>query len=79
MTLRSACSAIRAETLKTHNKLASWLFMLCTLLMLASVVHMWSHWLEIWAVFGFDRAAGVLAGVTGAALVVSWWANTGND
>ena len=47
--------------------------------MLASVVHMWSHWLEIWAVFGFDRAAGVLAGVTEAALVVSWWANTGND
>jgi len=38
MILRSARSAIRAETLKTHNKLASWLFMLCTLLMLASLI-----------------------------------------
>ena len=79
MTLRNARPAVKAATLKTHDKLASWALIFCTLLMLASVVHMWSHWLEIWAMLGSDRAAGVLAGVTGAALVVSWWANTGND
>ena len=79
MTLRNARPAVKAATLKTHATLASWVFIFCTLLMLASIVHMWSHWLEIWAVLGFDRAAGVLAEVTGAALVVSWWANTGND
>jgi len=58
MILRNAPSAVKAPTLKTHDKLASWVFIFCTLLMLASVVHMWSHWLEIWAVLGFDRAAG---------------------
>jgi len=79
MILRSARSAIRAETLKTHNKLASWLFMLCTLLMLASVIRMWSHWFEISASLGFSRAAGLLAVITGAALIVSWWVNTGNE
>jgi hypothetical protein len=79
MILRSARSAIRAETLKTHNKLASWLFMLCTLLMLASVIRMWSHWFEISASLGISRAAGLLAVITGAALIVSWWVNTGNE
>jgi hypothetical protein len=28
---------------------------------------------------GFDRAAGVLAAITSAAVLVSWWVNTGND
>jgi cytochrome b subunit of formate dehydrogenase len=79
MILRSARSDIRAETLKTHNKLASWLFMLCTLLMLASVIRMWSHWFEISASLGISRAAGLLAVITGAALIVSWWVNTGNE
>jgi hypothetical protein len=80
MTLRKARHAEKAATLKTHHDtLASWVFAICTLLMLASVVHMWSHWFEIMASFGPDRAAGMLAVITGAALVVSWWVNTGND
>jgi cytochrome b subunit of formate dehydrogenase len=79
MTLRKARSAVKAGTFKTHNKLVSWLFIFCTLLMLASVIRMWSHWFEISASLGFYRAAGVLAAVTGAALIVSWWVNTGNE
>ncbi|MFZ0494802.1 MAG: hypothetical protein WBE80_10880 [Methylocella sp.] len=66
----------KAGTLK--NRL-SWLFMSCTLLMFASVIRMWSHWFEISASLGFYRAAGALAAVTGAALIVSWWLNTGNE
>jgi cytochrome b subunit of formate dehydrogenase len=66
MTLRKARSAVKAGIFKTHNKLVSWLFILCTLLMLASVIRMWSHWFEISASLGFYRAAGVLAAVTGA-------------
>jgi hypothetical protein len=31
------------------------------------------------ASLGPDRAAGMLAAITGAALVVSWWVNIGND
>ena len=79
MTLRNARAAIKAATLKTHDRLASWGFLFCTLLMLASVVRMWSHWFEIAAAIGFDRAAGLLPVITGAALIVSWWVNTGND
>jgi hypothetical protein len=73
MTLRSERSAVKAEALKTHNKLVSWLFIFCTLLMLASVIRMWRHWFEISATLGFYRAAAVLTVVTGTALIVSWW------
>ena len=76
MTLGNARSAAKAGTLKTHDNLVSWLFISCTLLMLASVIRMWSHWFEISAVLRFYRAAGALAAVTGAALIVSWWLNT---
>jgi hypothetical protein len=81
MTLRNARPAVKVKAgiLKTHDKLVSWIFIFCTLLMLASVIRMWSHSFEIAAALGFDRAAGLLVGVTGAALVVSWWVNTGND
>ena len=77
--LPKARSAVKARTLRTHYNLASWLFMFCTLLMLASVIRMWSHWFEISMTLGFYRAAGILIAVTGAALVVSWWVNTDND
>ena len=53
--------------------------MFCTLLMIASVIRMWGYWFEISASLGFYRAAGVLAVVTGAALIVSWWVNTDNE
>jgi cytochrome b subunit of formate dehydrogenase len=79
MTLRNARSATKAGSFRTRNKLVSWLFIFCTLLTLASVIRMWSHWFEISASLSFYRAAGVLAAVTGAALIVSWWVNTGND
>ena len=46
MNLRNARSAVKAETLRTHNKLVSWLFLFSTLLMLSSVIRMWSHWFE---------------------------------
>jgi hypothetical protein len=39
-----------------------------TILMFASVIHMWGHWLEISASLGFPKAAGVLTAVAGAAL-----------
>lgn len=57
----------------------SWLFISGTLLLLASVIRMWIHWPEISAVLGFYRAAGALTAVTGAALIVSCWLNTGNE
>jgi hypothetical protein len=79
MTLRNARSAVKAETLKIHSKLVSWLFIFCTLLMIASVIRMWSHWFDISATLGFYRAAGILAAVTSAALIVSWWVNTDNE
>jgi uncharacterized membrane protein len=79
MTLRKARFAVKAGTLKTRINLASWLFIFCALLMLSSVIRMWSHWFEISATLGFYRAAGALAAVTGAALIVSWWVNTGNE
>jgi hypothetical protein len=78
MTLRNARAAIKAAT-QTHDRLVSCVFLFCTVLMLASVVRMWSHWFEISAAIGFDRAAGLLPVITGAALLVSWWVNTGND
>jgi hypothetical protein len=80
MTLWKVRPAEKAATLNTrHDTLASWVFAFCTLLMLASVVHMWSHWFEIMVTLGPDRAAAMLAAITGAALVVSWWVNIGND
>lgn len=79
MTLRNARAALKAETFKSHNKLVSWLFVFCTLVMLASVVRMWGHWSEISTMLGFDRAAVVLTAVTSAALIVTWWVNTGNE
>jgi len=77
MTLGNARSAVKAGTLRTHNKLVSWLFLFCTLLMLSSVIRMWSHWFEISATLGFYPAAGTLVAVTGAALIVSWWLKHG--
>lgn len=80
MTSRNARHAEKVAILKTHrDTLASWVFAFCTLLMLASVAHMWSHWFEIMASLGLSRAAGMLAAITGAAMVVSWWVNTGNE
>ena len=79
MTLRNARSAVNAGTLKSHSNLVAWLFIFCTLLMLASVIRMWSHWFDISATLGFYQAAGILAAVTSAALIVSWWVNTGNE
>ena len=80
MTSQKARAAEKAATLKTHHDtLAFWVFAFCTLLMLASVVDMWSHWFEVTDLFGLYRAAGMFASITGAALVVSWWVNTGND
>jgi TRAP-type C4-dicarboxylate transport system permease small subunit len=78
MTVQNARSAIKAAT-QTQDRLVSCVFTFCTLLLLASVIRMWSNWFEISAVIGFDRAASVLPLITGAALVVSWWINTGND
>jgi hypothetical protein len=79
MTLGNARSAVKAGTLKTQNNLVSWVFISCTLLMLSSVIRMWSHWFEISASLGFYPAAGALVAVTGAALILSWWLNTGNE
>jgi hypothetical protein len=79
VTLRNPRHARKAAALHADDKLASWFFAFCTVLTLASVVQMWSQWFEIAAALGFYRTAGVLAAVTGAALVVSWWVNTGND
>ena len=79
MTFRNARSALKAAALTIHDRLPPWVFIFCTLLMLLSIVRMWSHWFEIAAVLGFDRAASVLTVITGAAIVVSWWVNTGND
>jgi hypothetical protein len=46
MTLWNARSAVKAGTLKIYKDLVSWLFNFCTLLMLGSVIRMWSHWIE---------------------------------
>ena len=77
MTLGNARSAVKAGTLKTQNNLVSWVFISCTLLMLSSVIRMWSHWFEISASLGFYLAAGAPVAVTGAALIVSWWPEHG--
>lgn len=69
----------KSATLKTRDRLAAWLFLISTLLMLSSVFHMWSHWLEIAADLGSGRAACILSAVTGAALVLAWWVNTDPD
>jgi hypothetical protein len=76
MTLKNAHGT--APRLTTRGKLVPWLFISWTLLLLASVIRMWDHWFDILAKLGFYRAAGALAAVTGAALIVSWWLNTGN-
>jgi hypothetical protein len=70
---------VKAGTLKNRDKRASWPFAFCTLLLIASVIRMCSQSFEIAAALGLYRAAGVLAGITGAALVVSHWVNTGNE
>jgi hypothetical protein len=71
-------SWLKARFLKKANRL-SLLFLSGTLLMLTSVVRMWSHWLEISTSLGFYQAAGVLTAVSGAALILAWWLNTGNE
>jgi hypothetical protein len=76
MALGDVPSTVKAGT---REDFLFWLFIFCTLLMLASVIHMWSHWFEISAASGFYQATGALATVTGAALIVSWWLNTGNE
>jgi len=76
--VRKPFSVAKAKAAKAENSFMSLLFIFCTLLMLASVIRMWSHWFEISATLGFDRATIILASVTGAALFVSWWVNTDN-
>jgi hypothetical protein len=79
MTSKDARAAETAPRLKTRSKLVPWLFIFWTLLLLASIIRMWGHWFDILAKLGFHRAAGALAAVTGAALIASWWLNTGNE
>jgi len=79
MTLKNARAVKTGPRLKTRSKLVRWLFSFWTLLLLASIIRMWGHWFDILAKLGLHRAAGALAAVTGAALIVSWWLNTGND
>jgi hypothetical protein len=79
MAQSGARSAVKVNILKTQDDAVSWLFMFCSLLMAAGLVHMWSHWIEISASLGFYPAACVLAATTGTALIVSLWVNTGND
>ena len=79
MLLRKAYSAVKARTVNRHDKLLTCPFIFCTLWMLASVIRMCSHWSEIAAAFGVDRAAGVPAGLSGTTLVISRWVDTGND
>ncbi len=73
-----ARSAVKTEVRK-HNDATSWLFVSSTFLMLMSLIPMWNHWTEIAASLGFYAAACAVAAVTGAALIVSWWLNTGNE
>jgi hypothetical protein len=49
---RNTRSAVKAATLKIQHNFAALAFLVCTLLMLASVIRMWSHWFEISAIFG---------------------------
>ena len=59
----NARSAVKAGTFKTHNSLASWLFIFCTLSMLASVIAaMFAHVIPIRRASRdiFMRCAGVL-------------------
>ena len=79
MTLKNARDLKTAPRLKTRSKLVPWLFSFWTLLLLASIIRMWGHWFDILANLGLLRAAGAPAAVTGAALIFSWWLNTGND
>jgi hypothetical protein len=79
MNLANARSAVRAEAAKICRELMSLILICCTLVLLTSVMRMWIHWFEISAKLGSYRAAGTLAAVTGAALIVSWWLNTGNE
>ncbi len=74
-----ARSAVKAQTLSTRSDILSWLLISCTFLMLASLIPMWSHWLEISATLGFVPAACALTAVTGAGFIVSWWLNSGNE
>ncbi|MGQ0444033.1 MAG: hypothetical protein ACT4O2_02630 [Beijerinckiaceae bacterium] len=68
---------LKVRVLKAANPLTL-LFISGTLLMLASVIRMWSHWPEISASLGFHQAAGVLTVVTTAAFILAWWLNTDN-
>lgn len=74
-----ARSAVQAQTLGKRSGLQSWLFLSCTFLMLASLIPMWSHWFDISATLGSVAAACALTAVTGAALIASWWLNSGNE
>jgi len=76
---RNALAVAKAAIIKAREKEASWVFIFCPLLMIASLIRMWGHWLEISVSLGFYRTAGVLVGITGAALVASWWVSTDND
>jgi len=79
MIIRFARPAIKARTLKTGGKLAVWLFLILTLLMLSSIFHMWMHWWQIASDLGSRRAACILSSVTAAAFILAWWINTDCD
>jgi hypothetical protein len=74
-----ARSVVKTIARKLRADPISLLFAFCTLAMLSSTVRMWIHWTEISAVLGAFRAASTLTAVTGAAVIVSWWLNTGNE
>lgn len=76
MTRSRPRSATKSEVLKTSSIPISWSFLFCTLLMLSDIISMWSHWSELSDSLGIYSAAGSIASVTGAAVILSWWLNT---
>ena len=71
-----ARSAVKVEPRKAQSDIASWLFISCAFLMLASLPPMWSHWDELAVSLGVFPATCALTVVTGAALIVALWVNT---
>jgi hypothetical protein len=74
-----ARSTAKVAALKTSSSRISWLFISYTVLTVASLVPMWSHWTELSDLLGFYRAAGALMSVTGAGVFFAWWLTTGNS
>ncbi len=79
MAKSNARSAAKVLARRAKTDPMSFLFLFCTVVMLGSVVRMWAHGAEICDVLGASRGLGILGAVTGAALIVSWWVNTGNE